>query len=299
MSTLNQLIGGLSFALFAWHQPATAQIDAARLKAAKEAIAEVANSVCDSHLPRDVLRSNGKVSGAAMAELDGIVKKLLANLGASVTASYELVEERRGLLEADILPAFKVRVSCRLNVFTTLVNRLLPDGQSLRQVFLLDTVVRPDVVSTMSDDLSAAGPFSLTPLARARTWDQQIIDIANKKPRVLIVHFHTLRRELTQQGQKVSNAQRNSEMALLRGLDVLLQRSPETRIILFSSVFDGSSKDTSAVLAATRRAFGSGRNQIAPDGTSLSTALHTLPWPKKSSGANGAALRAKVNALIA
>ena len=100
------------------------------LNAQREAlqiIADFADRLCFK-IPLEGTGGTIDLSGAAKAELDTVLKRVV-QLGIQGSAKYQQ-SQFQGLLQRDLLTAVKTSTDCKLKVFDTLKDRLLPAARS-------------------------------------------------------------------------------------------------------------------------------------------------------------------------
>jgi hypothetical protein len=91
--------------------------------AALQLIRETAADICTT-APMEGADSRVELSGSAKAKLDGAISKVV-NLGLEGAAKYQ-AENYKSVLQSDLARAIKDANDCKLAVFNTLVNRMLP-----------------------------------------------------------------------------------------------------------------------------------------------------------------------------
>jgi hypothetical protein len=96
--------------------------DFANQQAALEVIKKTASDICYK-VEQEGSRSSTQLSGEARAELDNAIARL-ADLGIKGVGEYK-TEQYRGVLQQDLATTLKSSMDCRLDVFNTLVNKML------------------------------------------------------------------------------------------------------------------------------------------------------------------------------
>ena len=95
--------------------------------AALKVIRETAADICTT-VATEGSGSSVELTGSAKAKLDGAVAKV-ANLGVEGAAKYQS-EHYKGVLRVDLAQAIKANNDCKLSVFNTLVEKMLPAPSS-------------------------------------------------------------------------------------------------------------------------------------------------------------------------
>lgn len=114
----------VAFALPVCAQELSAQREALRV------IRETAADICTG-VPLSGSSNQLELSGAAKAKLAGLVAKV-ADLGVEGAAKYKS-SEYSGVLQEQLATAIKSSNDCKLTVFTTLVDKMLPIHSSSPQ----------------------------------------------------------------------------------------------------------------------------------------------------------------------
>jgi hypothetical protein len=96
--------------------------DFANQQAALEVIKKTASDICYK-VEQEGSRSSTQLSGEARAELDNAIAKLL-DLGIKGVGEYK-TEQYKGVLQQDLATALRSSMHFRLDVFNTLVNKML------------------------------------------------------------------------------------------------------------------------------------------------------------------------------
>jgi hypothetical protein len=96
--------------------------DFANQAAALEVIKKAAADICYT-VPQEGSRSTVQLSGDARAELDAAIKKVI-DLGIKGAGQYQS-EQYKGVLQEQLATTLKSSMDCRLDVFNTLVNKML------------------------------------------------------------------------------------------------------------------------------------------------------------------------------
>ncbi len=91
-------------------------------------IADFADRMCKD-IPLQGAQSGGELSGAVKAELRGVARKV-AELGVEGAAKYQ-TGSYESLLQSDLANALKNSSDCKLRIFDSLKDRLLPGGSSV------------------------------------------------------------------------------------------------------------------------------------------------------------------------
>lgn len=107
------------------------QVKAASLEEQRQALAlirEAANDFCTTR-PLETTTNSVKLTGNAKAKLDGVLAKV-AELGVEGAADIRRDSSKVGLLQADVASALRDVDNCKLSIFNTLQNKMIPAPRS-------------------------------------------------------------------------------------------------------------------------------------------------------------------------